>query len=339
MSKFKKIFDSDDITDVSLTSIEGVAAIPLVASLARDEDIDEELLAETLWELELFAEYSEEELAELLDKIIAISSEDGTAALFNAAYDVLSDELALDGFAAAIIQLLEDGELSSQSREVLKALEVALELESDEAEEIIEAVLEQFTEEVEDEDEDENHGETWYDSPEGNFSLPLPVSTEKGGIIEEEEGCTKFSDNLGTLLRIDYFPFTAEMDDQMESVGEQTFLQGFLDSYISQAILANFSGSQVLHEESIKDVMEGCYFVMIDMPKGSTISQEDSQGNLTPLDAYRGLITFIYDGFLYVISNQRNFRSGETPLDLETEVADLQNKLLDFLETIEFIEA
>ncbi|MGL4378799.1 MAG: tellurite resistance TerB family protein, partial [Microcoleaceae cyanobacterium] len=244
IGKFDNIFDSDDMTDEILTGEEAVAAIAYLTSFAaHNGDVEEENLVETLWELEIFALYSEEQLSDIFDKIITISEEDGVGALFNAAYDIIPDELITDAFAAAIIILLESGELSTHSRKVLKELEKALEISSEDAVAIIDAVLTEFSPTNEDEG-----NRLWYESPEGNFSVPIPVDPQKGGKVEEEDSCVKFVDDFGTLFRIDYVPFTAGMDDQMEAVGDRTFLQGFLDNYVSEGILSYFSGSQVLHE-------------------------------------------------------------------------------------------
>jgi hypothetical protein len=333
IGKFDNIFDSDDMTDEILTGEEAVAAIAYLTSFAaHNGDVEEENLVETLWELEIFALYSDEKLSEIIEKIVTIAEEDGVGALFNAAYDIIPDELITDAFAAAIIILLESGELSTLNRKVLKELQKALELSEEESSAIIDVVLSEFL-------LDEEEGNRfWYESPEGNFSVPIPVDPLKGGKVEEEDACVKFVDDFGTLLRIDYVPFTAGMDDQMEAVGDRTFLQGFLDNYVSEGILSHFSGSQVLHEGYLENVMAGSYFVVVDMPKGATIIKQEKDKSETRLDAYRGLLSFIDDGFLYVISSQRMFWDGENPGLLDTEVTKIKDNILTFLDAIEFAE-
>ncbi len=333
IGKFDNIFDSDDMTDEILTGEEAVAAIAYLTSFAaHNGDVEEENLVETLWELEIFALYSDEKLSEIIEKIVTIAEEDGVGALFNAAYDIIPDELITDAFAAAIIILLESGELSTLNRKVLKELQKALELSEEESSAIIDVVLSEFL-------LDEEEGNRfWYESPEGNFSVPIPVDPLKGGKVEEEDACVKFVDDFGTLLRIDYVPFTAGMDDQMEAVGDRTFLQGFLDNYVSEGILSHFSGSQVLHEGYLENVMAGSYFVVVDMPKGATIIKQEKDKSETRLDAYRGLLSFIDDGFLYVISSQRMFWDGEKPGILDTEVTKIKDNILTFLDAIEFAE-
>ena len=82
--------------------------------------------------------------------------------------------------------------------------------------------------------------------------------------------------------------------------------------------------------------MEGSYFIIVDMPQGSTISVQKNNEHSVRLDALRGLIAFPVDNFLYVLSCQRTFFEGETLASIEQEVERLKNQLLDFLDTVEF---
>jgi hypothetical protein len=91
-------------------------------------------------------------------------------------------------------------------------------VEDEEAAEIIEEVIAAYSE-VEGE-ESEVDGEL-YVSPEGNFSVPIPVDEQRGGRIDEEEGSVAFSDDFGVLLKIDYFPIAGEVEETIESVGEE----------------------------------------------------------------------------------------------------------------------
>jgi hypothetical protein len=83
-------------------------------------------------------------------------------------------------------------------------------------------------------------------------------------------------------------------------------------------------------------MMEGAYFVLVNMPQGSTISKQESNGNASRLDAYRGLLAFINDEFLYIVSSQRSFFKGETPGSIAEEAESIKQKILAFVETIEF---
>ncbi|AVH66173.1 hypothetical protein CDG77_18280 [Nostoc sp. 'Peltigera membranacea cyanobiont' 213] len=349
MTKYDKVFNSPKTSEESLSPEEAVAAIATVTAIADSviEDVDAESLAGILWEFEVFEEYSEDEITEIVDRLISIAQEEGIGPLFNAAKVSLSDELVLDGFAAGVIVLLDDElAIAKPKQAYLKKLQAALELEDEEAEEIIKEVIAAFKEaeeeEYADDDEDEtvvieDFSEQTYQSPLSNFTVPIPVDPQQGGRIQSQEGVVGFSDDIGTLLRIDYYPFPLEQLEELESVGQEEYLQTILvDKYVPQAIFANVPDASVEYTEYLKDTLRGAYYVLIDMPKGSTISKQENNGTAIRLDAYRGLLAFISGEFLYIVSSQHSFIDGETPDSLEEEAEDIKESILEFVETIEF---
>ncbi|MBN3922754.1 hypothetical protein [Nostoc sp. NMS4] len=350
MTKYDKVFNSPKTSEESLSPEEAVAAIATVTAIADSiiEDVDAESLAGILWEFEVFEEYSEDEITEIVDRLISIAEEEGIGPLFNTAKVSLSDELVLDGFAAGVIVLLDDDLAIPKSKQpYLKKLQAALELEDEEAEEIIKEVIAAFKEaedeEYADDDDDdetvviEDFTEQAYQSPLGNFTVPIPVDPQQGGRIQSQEGVVGFSDDIGTLLRIDYYPFPLEQLEELESVGQEEYLQTILvDKYIPQAIFTNVPDASVEYTEYLENTLRGAYYVLIDMPKGSTISKQENNGTAIRLDAYRGLLTFISGEFLYIVSSQHSFIDGETPDSVEEEAEDIKENILEFVETIEF---
>ncbi|MEH2365911.1 hypothetical protein [Nostoc sp.] len=348
MTKYDKVFNSPKTSEESLSPEEAVAAIATVTAIADSfiEEVDAESLAGILWEFEVFEEYSEDEIAEIVDRLISIAEEEGIGPLFNAAKVSLSDELVLDGFAAGVIVLLDDDlAIPKPKQAYLKKLQAALELEDEEAEEIIKEVIAAFKEaedeEYADDDDEtvviEDFSEQTYQSPLGNFTVPIPVEPQQGGRIQSQEGVVGFSDDIGTLLRIDYYPFPLEQLEELESVGQEEYLQTILvDKYVPQAIFANVPDASVEYTEYLENTLRGAYYVLIDMPKGSTISKQENNGTAIRLDAYRGLLTFISGEFLYIVSSQHSFINGEIPDSVEEEAEDIKESILEFVETIEF---
>jgi len=348
MTNYDKVFNSPKTSEESLNPEEAVAAIAVVTAIADSsiEDVDAESLAGILWEFEVFEEYSEDEIVEIVDRLIDIAEEEEIGPLFNVAKVSLSDELVLDGFAAGVIVLLDDELAIPKSKQAyLKKLQAALELEDEEAEEIIKEVIAAFKaaeeeEYADDEDETviiEDFSQQTYESPLNNFTVPIPVDPQQGGRIQSQEGVVGFSDDIGTLLRIDYYPFPLEQLEELESVGQEEYLQTILvDKYVPQAIFANVPDASVEYTEYLSDTLRGAYYVLIDMPKGSTISKQENNGTAIRLDAYRGLLTFIRGEFLYIVSNQHSFINGETPDSVQEEAEDIKESILEFVETIEF---
>ncbi|AFY35012.1 hypothetical protein [Calothrix sp. PCC 7507] len=350
MTKYDKIFSSPDISEESLSPEEAVAAIAVITAITDSsfEEIDAEILGSILWDFEVFEEYSEDEITEIVDRLLVIAEKEGLGPLFNTARDALSDDIILDAFAAGVIIVLDDElAIPKKKQPYLTELQSALALEDEEAEEIIQEVIAAFEEaenaEFLDDDEDETvvvveeYGEQLYESPLGNFAVPIPVQAQQGGRVQSQEGVVGFSDDFGTLLRIDYYPIPPEQMEEIESIGQEEYLAAILvDKYVPQAISANVPGAQIEHTEYLEDILAGAYYVLVNMPKGSTISKQENNGNATRLDAYRGLLAFINEDFLYIVSNQRSFFNGETPSSVAQESESIKDKILDFVETIEF---
>ncbi len=338
MSKFDKVFNSENTSEASLSSEESLAGVALVAALANSPDTDADILESILWESEIFAEYSEDDMSAMLEKLAGIAK-DGLGALFNTAWNSMPDELVLDTFAITVAMFVVDGEVSDKHQGFLKEFQQALGLEDEEADEVIEEVIIAYSEEdgefsEEDGEFSEEDGEL-YECPKGYFTVPIPVEEQKGGRIDDEqEGSVAFSDDFGILLKIDYFPIAGEVAELVESVGELAYLSSFLNNYIDGAILAKLPNSKLLHTESLED--EEAYFAVVDIPGGATITVQTDSVPVTRLNAYRGILAFIAEDVCYTVSSQKVYQEADELGSLESEVEEMIDKILEFIETIEF---
>lgn len=349
MTKYDRIFKSQDVSEESLNAEEAVAAIAVITAIVDSslEDLDTESLVAILWEFQIFDEYSEEEMQEMVDRLAAIAKQEGLGALFNTANMSIIDEIILDAFAAGVVMLLDDETLTipANKQPYIKHLQQALELDDIEAEEMIRELIAaieagdkqgEYVEEYETIILDE-FGQQVYQSPLGNFIVPIPVNPEQGGKIQSQEGIVGFSDDVGTLLRIDYYLIPPESLETIESQGEENYLHSVLiEKYLPQAIFAHVEGAEIKYTEYLKDSLKGYYYVLVDMPKGSTISKQETNGNAIRLNAYRGVLCFINRDFLYIFSSQRTFFDGDIPGNILEEADDIKQNILEFIETIEF---
>lgn len=340
MGIYDRIFDSEDTLSVTLSTEEAIGAIALIAANAvtiDDAEFDADFLASLLWECEILGDYPEEDIANFLEKLAEQADQEGLGALFNAAYEALSEDEVLDAFeAAALVIVLGKEEISADSRKFLSELQSALELDNKEAEEIIDDVLASLAETAL---EEEEVPEEVYQSPAGNFKVLIPIDLQSGGQLNSQPGMVGFSDDFGTLLRIDYFkPKDPEVEAQKNlDLGKEKYLKSLLDSYISQAILSSVPDSTILYEEYLEEILEGGYFAVVDLPEGSTLSVSRNNEPPVRLNAYRGIIALSQDDYAYFITCQRNFIDGEEPGDIDEEAEDLKDELSDFIESIEFI--
>jgi hypothetical protein len=350
MTKYDQIFHSPKTTEESLTPEEAVAAIAVVTEMADNaiEDVEAEVLASILWDFEVFEDYSEDEIAQIVYRLIDIGEHQGLGTLFNLASNSLIDELVLDAFAVGIMVMMDEDNLiiPQKKQPYLKQLQKALDIEDEEAQEIIQEVIAAY-EEGENEiylDEEEtfierDYGDEVYESPSGNFSVPIPVNPQQGGEVQSQDGVVGFFDQFGTMLRIDYYTISSEQWEQVESIGQEEYLQSILlNKYVPEAIFTNLPKSEVRYTEYLKDELDGSYFALIDMPQGSTISQSGNNGTATRLDAYRGLLAFINSNYLYIVSSQHSFFDNEKPSSVKAEAQEIKENILDFVDTIDFKE-
>ena len=349
MTKYDYIFKSKEKIAASLNPEEAVVAIAVITT-AVDlgiEDINGEIIADILWEFEIFDEYSEEQMLETVDTLIELAEDAGLGSLFNAANTAISKEVVLDGFAAGVIMLLdaEDLIIPADKKTYLKQLQIALDLENEEAEEIIQEVIaavqagdeEEYDEEFESIIFNES-GEQFYQSPLGNFTVLIPLDSEQGGKIQTEEGMVSFSDDVGTLLRIDYYPLSLEQIKEIKTQGYEAYLHEIIvNEYVPQEIISNVPNAEVRHREYWQDPLKRYYYVLVNIP-GATISQQETNGHGIKLEAYRGLLSFVNSECLYIVSSQRSLLNGETLSSVKEEAEKIKKTILDFVETIEFVE-
>jgi hypothetical protein len=346
MGKYNHIFESDDVSEELLSQEEAVAAIAIVIAAADTslDKLDIDNIAYILSGFEVFEEYSDDDLLETIDKLIAIALADKLGGLFNIAESALPDDLVLDGFAAGVSVLVDEEKfvVKNDRMPLLKQLQEVLEVDDEEAQEVIQEVLAAF-EEAESEaflEEDETviadfNGEV-YESPLGNFALPIPVSPEQGGKVQSQEGLVSFSDDFGILLRIDYYHTPPEQIEEMELHGQEQYFQSILlDKYIPQAIVNNLTTATVEYTEYLADE-SGAYFALVNMPGGSTISKQGNNGHAKRFDAYRGILVFLEGDFIYIVSSQRSFFENDTPNSVDEEAQAIMGNILDFVDTIEF---
>jgi hypothetical protein len=341
MGEYDKIFKSDATPQVDISPEEAVAAIAIVVSIAdlSIDDIDSSLIADMLWDFEIFEEYSEDEMYEMVDGLITMAEEESVGALFNAANQNITEDVLLEGFAAGVMMLIDEEDLiiPNEKKPILKQLQEALELDNEEAQDVIAQVAQTFAEPQEDEFVEAQEEGNIYKSPSGNFEVFIPVESEEGGRIHTTDGLVTFSDDVGSLFRIDYYLIPEEQIQERNDLGTEKYLQSVLvDKYIPKVIVANLAKAKIEYTEFLEDTMDGAYFVLIDMPQGASLSKQENNGTASKLDAYRGSIAFVCSDFLYIVSSQRCFANGESPNLMEDEAESLKQKVLAFVDTIEF---
>jgi hypothetical protein len=150
MPKYDNIFNSEEYTEEPLNEAEGLASIVLIAALADNpnELVAPDLFLDILADFDLYAEYSDEDLLALVDRLTETVSDKGLGALFNAADEAIPDELVLDAYAAAVLTKIDPDttEIPAEAKDFLKELQTVLDIDDDEAAEVIAEVQKAYEE-------------------------------------------------------------------------------------------------------------------------------------------------------------------------------------------------
>ena len=350
MAQYDDIFRAVGVSSEELTAEEAVAAIAVVIAAADTSlnELDVDFLADVLWEFDIFEEYSNEDLLDILDRVLEIAEDEELGVLFNTANKYIGEELILDAFGVGVSVLVDEETFSIplSKMPLLKELQTTLGVEETEAgeliDEVIAAIKEAETSYFDDEYEtiilEEFHDKV-YRSPLGNFRLQIPVDAQKGGKIQFQEGMVEFSDKFGTLLRIDYYSISQKQAKKIESLGLEKYLPHvLLDKYVPWGILANLPESKIEHSEFIEQIMSGAHFVLIHMPNVATVTHQENNGSGAKKNVYRGLLIFKKHNFLYVVSKQHHLEDSKSFKDIEPQAEKIKQQIFDFVNTIEFFE-
>ncbi len=150
MAKYDSIFNAEEDTEIELNEAEGLAAMVVIAALADDlkDLVAPDLFLDILADFDLYAEYSDEDILAMIDRLTAIVADDGLGALFNAADEAIPDDLVPDAYAAAVLAKMDPdtGDLSAKSQVFLKELQAVLDIDDAEASEVMAEIQKSFEE-------------------------------------------------------------------------------------------------------------------------------------------------------------------------------------------------
>jgi hypothetical protein len=148
MPKYDNIFNAEEYAEEPLNEAEGLASIVLIAALADNpqELVAPDLFLDILADFDLYVEYSEEDLLSMVDRLTTIVSDQGIGALFNAADEAIPDDLVPDAYAAAVLAKMnpDTGEIPASAQVFLKELQSVLDIDDEEAAEVIAEIKKGF---------------------------------------------------------------------------------------------------------------------------------------------------------------------------------------------------
>ena len=179
-----------------------------------------------------------------------------------------------------------------------------------------------------------------YLSPLDNFSLPIPLGV--GQRVQDENdnngGKVAFHDDFGNYKSIFYLRLSPRsLELQSDPEAHRANLERFFNEYAMRWFFKQaFSNASVLHGEYTKVGGDSAYFVLVNLPKGSTLYDTKARKRC---DTKRGMLVFTKGLYIYMLG------SGESPFapelngsepSLELLVEREKNRLNSFASTITF---
>jgi hypothetical protein len=150
-----------------------------------------------------------------------------------------------------------------------------------------------------------------YYAPSNNFSCAVPFLIQPGAVIRDEVGpeggTVAFEDDMGTLVRVDYFLIPSGGGiDSATAEGRKSLAETVFNFTVDRMYRAVVPDTKVLHKEyvQLQDGMRAeknvALFAIALLPKGSSISEVKSGR----YDALRASLIFVKGRYSYVLTIQ-----------------------------------
>lgn len=167
-----------------------------------------------------------------------------------------------------------------------------------------------------------------YTSPTGAFKMEVPVLPELGGAVHDTENVVTFRDNFGTQITVAAFKQDATQRWELSTRGIKDYLIYFFRSFVLADFRVFCPKAELEGAGFSADYLEGSLFTYVLLPGGSMFTRDQafSPPGEPPPVAKRGNLTFVRNGFTFVISTELSERVTEGSRYHKT--ADEENKIL-----------
>lgn len=179
-----------------------------------------------------------------------------------------------------------------------------------------------------------------YYSPQGVFSVSVPVLQELGGQIDETEFVVTFRDNFSVHASIACFPMDSTQLWENETRGRRDYLIWFFSNIVQADFRSRFPGASIESAKFLPGVQDGALLIYNLLPGGTMFANRIHLfGNEPPALAKRGNLLFVRDEHVYVLSIELAEKVLEQYIStrtVEEEDQILQERLFALLNRMAF---
>ena len=175
-----------------------------------------------------------------------------------------------------------------------------------------------------------------YYEPYGRFSVKVPQLLEPGAVtqgrFEKAGGTIEFTDDFGTLMRIDLVTaLNADEKDFINNPDWKVPLQNNRD--FLQRLYNQVSPSTLVHQEYVIWKNQNADFFVFEMKEGGTLAEAYTKKRG---DALRASLSFIHNESCFTISTQHILGMWRKDEDRTKIIKDMYKSLVETADTIEF---
>jgi hypothetical protein len=174
-----------------------------------------------------------------------------------------------------------------------------------------------------------------YTPPLKNFTCSFPSFLEGTGKVLQDStapqvGTVTFSDDFGTVLRIDYETIPPDLPIPENPDMRKKYFEDLLNFVMQELFLPFAPDSSISHREFLGAESEEVLYAVIDFPHGSNLANEKGER----LDAVRGIFIFNEGKFIYMLTSQ--YTVGILDARISDRVQYLKDELQNFYDTCDF---
>lgn len=180
-----------------------------------------------------------------------------------------------------------------------------------------------------------------YVSPTGAFQIRIPVLPSLGGSVRDTANVVTFRDDFGYFVTVAAFAQDSTQRWEFSTRGVKDYLIYFFGNFVLADFKRFFPDTSIQSAGFAGDLMDGTLFTYILIPGGSMFSAPGFGNPAKEAAAKRGNMSFVHNGFTFVISTELSERVTEgahfnkTP---EEENKILRERLVEVARQITFLK-
>ncbi len=181
-----------------------------------------------------------------------------------------------------------------------------------------------------------------YVSPTGEFSVPVLVLPELGGVVSDTANVVTFHDDYNVHISIACFGLDAAQKWELSTRGQRDYLLYFFNEFVLTDFIRRYPGSRIESARFVPELQDGTLIAYALLPGGSTFEDKNyilANPATAPVTAKRGTLLFVRQGHIFILSTELAERATQRSTyrsEVEKEDAVLADRLIALVHRLIF---